>query len=91
MDTKSNQILLWIDVFSRPDSSFRVVRSEEDVREWKPTSEAEQIAFNALIALENRQALKAWYVQFPMLNPKADAFRRVLEQATDDLLPIGKK
>ncbi len=85
-----DKILLWLDVFSRPDSSFRTVRSEEDVKEWQPQTDEEQKAFDALIAKENRGLLKAWYAQFPSINPTADAFRRILERAIGKKLPLGK-
>ena len=87
---KRDKVLIWLDVFSRPDSSFRKVRSEDDVRDWLPCTEDEREAFEALIALENRVALKNWYSQFESLNPTADAFRRVLERAAGEPLPFGK-
>jgi len=87
---KDDRILVWMDVFSRPDSSFRAVRSEEDVRGWQPQSQGEQEVFGELVAIENRKSLKMWYAQFPDLNPSADAFRRILERAIGEELPIGK-
>jgi hypothetical protein len=83
---KDDKILLWLDIFSRPDSSFRKVRSEEDVREWQPQSKLEREAFEALIADENRHQLKAWYAQFPSINPAAEAFRQILQKAIKEEL-----
>ncbi len=88
-DWRDDKILLWIDVFSRPDSSFRRVRSEEDVKEWRPETDRERIAFEGLIAEESRLSLKAWYSTLSSVNPTADAFRRILERAIGEKIPVG--
>lgn len=46
--------------------------------------------FQALTSLENRKALKAWYRRSSAINPYADEFRRRLEQAIGEELPLGK-
>ena len=90
MNWKDDKILLWIDVFTKPDSSFRSVRSEEDVRRWEPHNEEERQAFEALIAKENRELLKAWYARSTWVGGPPDLFRQILQKAIGEELPLGK-
>ena len=90
-DWRDDKVLVWLDVFGRPDSSFRSVRSDQDVEGWEPRTEIERTAFASLVAEENRELLKAWYSQFPSNSPTADAFRRVLERATGEKLGRANK
>jgi hypothetical protein len=86
---KDDKILVWIDVFSKSDSSFRTV-SDEDFGTWQPRTKEEQAAFGCLVAEENRQLLRLWYARFPALDGRADLFRRLLEHATGEKLPLGE-
>ena len=88
---KDDTILVWIDVFTKPDSSWRKVRNEQNWSKRTPQTEEERRAFEALIAKENRELLKAWYAQFPSVNQTADSFRRILERAIGESLPLAKK
>lgn len=89
-DIKDDIILMWLDVFSRPDSSFRGVTSAEELRKWQPQSALEKEAFAGLTAPEHRELLKAWYSQFQSLNQTADDFHLILERATGEQLPLSK-
>ena len=90
MNWKDDKILMWIDVFTKPDSSFRSVRNEEDVRQWQPCNEEERKAFEALIAKENRALLKAWYARSTWVGGPPDLFRQILERAIGEEIPLGK-
>jgi hypothetical protein len=85
---KEDKILLLIDIFGKPQSSFREVKSVEDAKAWQPQSEEERNAWAELISKENRELLKAWYAIGSYLNPTADYFRRALEQAIGEELPL---
>ncbi len=88
---KTDKILLLIGVFDGNESSLRQIRSEEQAREWRPNTEAEQKAFEELTSKENRELLKAWYLNITSINPTADRFRRILERAIGEEIPLAKK
>jgi len=81
-------VLLLIDVFGKPQSSFRDVKSPDDAKAWQPQSEEERVAWAKLVSGENRQLLKAWYARHSYLNPTADYFRHALEQAIGEDLHL---
>ena len=85
---RNDKILVWIDVFSKPDSTFRLVKTEQDVSRWQPHTEEEKQAFSKLIAKEHRELLKAWYAQFSQLDGTANIFRRILERAVGEVIPL---
>jgi len=84
---KNDTILLWLDVFTKPQSSFREVETAEDANVWEPQGDEEKEAFAKLVANENRELLKAWYARHDYLNPAADLFHQVLERAIGERLP----
>lgn len=88
---KEDKVLVWIDVFSKPNSSFRGVGNRDDVLNWQPIKDEEREAFAALIAPENRLILKAWYAKFDRLEGRADLFRQILEHAIGERLLLGKR
>jgi hypothetical protein len=57
---------------------------------WRPQTAEGKDAFAELIAEENRQALKKWYLNFSALNKNADMFRHILEVATGEKLPLKR-
>lgn len=89
MSTAQDKILSLMSVFDRIDSTGRQIENEAEAFRWRPAEGMEKEAFDALIALENRPALKEWYASIPAINPHAELFRRVLERATSDCLPVG--
>jgi hypothetical protein len=91
MNWKDDKILLWIDIFTKPNSSFRSVGNEEDGRQWQPNDGEEKVAFEALIAKENRELLKAWYARSTQVEGHPDLFRKMLENAISEELPVGEK
>jgi len=80
-----------MDIFNRVDSSFRLIRTPEEAERWRPTTEAEMNAFNALIATGNRDPLRAWYASTPRLTPKGELFRQTLERIIKEPLPRGEQ
>jgi hypothetical protein len=90
MDADTELIFELMRVFDGIDSSRRKLGVvSAGASGWHPIGEKEEAAFKALTALENRAALKKWYSGFSSINQAADAFRRILEQATGEELPVG--
>jgi hypothetical protein len=85
---KDDRILLLIDIFGKPQSSFREVSSLQDAKTWQPQSQEERDAWEQLTSTENRELLKAWYARGSYLNPTADLFRHALEQTIGEMLPL---
>jgi len=91
MTEDTTLILELMKAFDGMDSSLRkcgVVSA--GISGWRPVGEKEEAAFESLIALENRKALKNWYSVASSINPTANAFRKILEQAIGEELPLGK-
>ncbi len=88
MTPSEQTILRLMEVFDRPDCSFRGLKTNEQAEAWKPVNEPEQRAFESLIAPENREALKAWYSASTSLNPRAALFRHFLELSIGEKLPV---
>jgi len=88
MTPSEQTILRLMEVFDRPDCLFRGLKTNEQAETWKPANEAEQRAFQSLIAPENREALKAWYLASPSLNPRAALFRHLIEFSIGEKLPV---
>ncbi len=87
MASEKITIPVLMDIFNRVDSSFRLIRTPEEAERWKPTTEAEMNAFNALIATGNRDALRTWYGITQKLSPKGELFRQTLERVIKEPLP----
>jgi hypothetical protein len=85
-----DKITKLMQVFDLWESSFREARRQGKIAEWRPQGTDEINAFEALIALENRAELKAWYSMYPSLNAGAESFRQVLERSIGEPLPIKK-
>jgi hypothetical protein len=90
MNSEVNQIRELMAVFDTANSSLREIDLPGGPCEWRPRNDGEKAAFSALTNRENRQALKAWYAGIPSINPMADAFRKILERAIGDELPLGR-
>ena len=82
-----SKILFLIDVFTKPDSSFRLIKTEEDIEKWHPATEEERLAYESLIANENRELLKEWYAKRLWVAGPADLFRRLLEHGIGEKIP----
>jgi hypothetical protein len=91
MSSERNVIAELMAIFDMVDSSLREIDLSDSRCEWHPRDDREKAAFNALTNRENRQALKAWYAGVLSISPLADAFRKILERAIGDDLPIGKR
>jgi hypothetical protein len=91
MNPEEDHILRLMEVFDRVDSSFRQVETFGQAGRWLPITDVERNAFAALVAPENRGALKTWYSSGSSLNPHADLFRRVLERAIGEDLPLATR
>jgi hypothetical protein len=67
-----------------------------DAWHWFRLTEGEQSprvseAIRHLADPQMRPALKSWYLKTSNLNVAADEFRRILEQAAGEELPLGRK
>lgn len=89
MNTDTHRITELMAAFGGMDSSFRQVETAEEAGRWIPTTESEKLAFEALTAIQNRCALKAWYAAISSLNPHALLFHQILEQTIGERLPLG--
>ena len=83
------QVRNLMEVFDRFDSLLRHIGASKGLSHWQPCSDMEKAAFEALTDPQNRAVLKRWYQAGHSINPHADDFRRMLEQATGDKLPIA--
>ena len=88
--TDAERIAALMQVFAEWDSSFRAVDTEEKSSRWQPVEGKEEQAFNELISLANRAALKSWYARHDVLNAHAELFRRTLERETGSSLPLRR-
>jgi hypothetical protein len=91
MNPEANEIIKLMAVFDTSNSSIREIDPTDRSFAWQPRGDKENAAFNSLTNQDNRQALKAWYASMTSINPLADAFRKILEQAINDDLPLEKK
>ena len=87
-DWRKDKILPLMQVFDGINCSLRAIETDEQARQWRPRNGQEREAFEALVSQENRQALKLWYQRGDSINPHADIFRRILELATGEKLPL---
>jgi len=88
MNSHLHEIRSLMEVFDSVDYSLRQFEYLGQFDTWQPMTQKEQKAFNALTAKENRDALKVWYSVLTSLNPVADQFRRILERAVGEELPL---
>ena len=87
--TANDKNIMWLlSAFDYPRTAFFHYYYHGDLQSWRPSSREEQEAFHQLTAAGNRAALKAWYHKQPSIHPVADAFRRILEKAINEELPI---
>jgi hypothetical protein len=91
MPWTDNKIMVLFTAFEKVNSTFFLCFFRGDVTTWRPGTEEEKEAFVALIAPENREALRKWYAQLSSINAMADALRKILEREIGEPLPIGSK
>lgn len=91
MPWTDNKMMVLFDVFGNPRSSFFNSFFLGELATWKPGTKAEEEAFAALMAPENRRELRKWYSGYSSsIDPMAEALRRILEREIGEPLPIGK-
>ena len=91
MTPAEDKIMWLLSAFDKPQSSFFNCYYRGDLSCWQPTTPEEKEAFAELIAPANREALKEWYTRLHSINPGAEAFRRVLERAVGEELPLKQQ
>ncbi len=88
MALKLDEIMWLMSAFDKPDASFFECYYRGDLSTWTPRTEQEKLAFSKLTDPENREALKQWFSRSSAINPGAEAFRRILERAIGEKLPL---
>src|SRR5215475_198574 len=87
MAFRDNMIAVLLDIFGRPESSIRNIVSSKQADAWKPVSPLEAEAFSRLVALENRQSLREWFLSLSGSNEMTETMRYLLEKEIGEPLP----
>jgi hypothetical protein len=89
MPLTPDRIMWLLSAFDKQQSSFFIAYYRGDPSTWLPEGDEEKSSFAELTAPENRESLKQWYARREAINPGAEAFRRILERAVGEPLPVG--